>query len=310
VDRRDQHAPSRRRFLHVSAAALGGALIPAYPVSARQATAKISTTDLGGAVLLQGAGCNVIAMPGPDGPLMIDGGLAANANALLAAVRDATRASRIHTLINTHGHPEQVGANEAIGRSGGVIFAHEKTKKYLSNAVYSVTFEGRRRPLPEPARPTRTTRGDGSMEFAGRKIEYGYLPAAHTDGDLFIHVPEMNLLVAGGVVSAEQWPLVDYRDGAWLGGRVRALERLADLVKPDTRVVPAHGRMMTGKEIVRHRDMYQRLFTTMIDYLNKGLGPEDAVERNPLKEYEAEFGDASTFEYGALRSMMIAYVPD
>jgi hypothetical protein len=68
--------------------------------------------------------------------------------------------------------------------------------------------------------------------------------------------------------------------------------------------------MMTGKEIVRQRDMYQQLFTTMIGYLNMGLGPEDAVTRNPLKAYEAEFGDASEFEYGALRSMMIAYVPD
>ena len=288
---------------------LGGALIPAS-ASAQQASARITTTDLGGVFLLQGAGCNVLATTGLEGVLMIDGGLAANADALLAAVRSATRTTRIHTLINTHGHPEQVGANETVGRGGGVIFAHEKTKLYLSNTVQSVTFEGRRRPLPEAARPTKTTRGDGSMEFAGKKIDYGYLPAAHTDGDLFIHFPEMNLLVAGGVVSAETWPLIDYRNGAWLGGRVRALERLAGLVQPDTRVLPAHGRVMTGTEVVRHRDMYQKLFNTMIGYLNMGLGPEDAFERRPLREYEKEFGDSSAFTYGALRSMMIAYVPD
>ena len=47
-----------------------------------------------------------------------------------------------------------------------------------------------------------------------------------------------------------------------------------------------------------------------LGFLNKGLGPEDAVERNPLKEYQAELGDPSTFTYGAMRSMMIAYVPD
>ena len=140
-------------------------------------------------------------MPGPDGALMIDGGLAANADALLAAVRDATGSSRIHTLINTHWHPEQTGANEAVGRDGGVIFAHEKTKMYLSNTVYSVTFKGRRPPLPQAARPNRTTRGDGSLEFAGQQIDYGYMPAAHTDGDLYVHFPKMNLLVAGGVVS-------------------------------------------------------------------------------------------------------------
>jgi cyclase len=277
---------------------------------AQQAAPRITTTSLGGVTLLQGAGCNVIAMPGPEGALMIDGGLAANADALLAAVRSATGASRIHTLINTHWHPEQTGANEAVGRAGGVIFAHEQTKVYLSNGVYSVTFKGRRPALPQAARPTRTTRGDGSMEFAGQQIDYGYMPAAHTDADLYLHVPKMNLLVVGGIISAEEWPLLDHRNGAWLGGRVRALERLATLVTPDTRVVPTNGRVMTGSEIVRHRDMYQTLFTTMIGYLNMGLGPEDAVQRNPLKEYQSEFGDPSAFTYGALRSMMIAYVPD
>ncbi len=275
------------------------------------AQAQITTTDLGGATLFQGAGCNVIALPGPDGALMIDGGLAANADALIAAIKKATGATRINTLINTHWHPEQTGANEAVGKSGGVIFAHEKTKTLVSNTVYSaIGFTDRVRPLPQAARPTKTTRGDGSMEFGGQQIDYGYMPAAHTDGDLFVHVPKMNLLAVGGVVSAEEWPLLDYKNGAWLGGRVRALERLATLVKPDTRVVPAKGRVMTGSDIVRHRDIYQKLFTTMIGYLNMGLGPEDAVQRNPLKEYQSEFGDPSAFTYGALRSMMIAYVPD
>ena len=298
---------SRRRFLHVGAVALGGALVPA----GLQAQARITTTDLGGAMLLQGAGGNVITVSGPEGALMIDGGLAANAEALLAAVRKTTGAARIHTLINTHWHPEQTGANEAVGRAGGVIVAHEKTKTMVSNTVYAaIGFTDRVRPLPQAARPAKTVRADGSMDFAGQQIDYGYMPAAHTDGDLFVYFPKLNLLAAGGVVSAEEWPLLDYKNGAWLGGRVRALERLATIVKPDTRVVPSTGRMMTGKDIMRHRDMYQQLFTTMIGYLNMGFGPEDAVQRNPLKEYQPEFGDPSAFTYGALRSMLIAYVPD
>ncbi len=251
------------------------------------AVAEITTTDLGGLFLLQGAGCNVVALRGADGALLIDGGLAANADALLRAVYAATGTNRVQTLINTHWHPEQTGANELVGRAGGKILAHEKTAMYLRNRVSSSTFEGRRDPLPEAARPTETTRGEGSLEVGGRKLDFGYLPAAHTDGDLYVHFPELNVLVAGGVVSGEQWPLLDYRNGAWFGGRVRALERLADLVKADTRVVPADGRLITGRDIVRHRDIYRELFETMIGYMNMGFGAEDVVEHNPLAKYQS-----------------------
>lgn len=241
---------------------------------------------------------------------MIDGGLATNSRALLSAVLAATGNSRVHTLINTHWHPEQTGSNELVGLDGGVIIAHEKTRMYLSNRVTSVAFEGRLDPLPEPARPNQTTYDGLELEFSGQTIDTGYLPAAHTDGDLYVHFPEMNVLVAGGVVSGEEWPILDYRNGAWFGGRVRALESLAELVNPDTRVVPAHGRPITGGDIMRHRDIYQELFQTMIGYMNMGFGPEDAAERNPLRTYQDEFGDASAFLYGAYRSMLIAYVPD
>jgi glyoxylase-like metal-dependent hydrolase (beta-lactamase superfamily II) len=314
--RRSTHTPtdnrlSRRQFLQ---ATVGGVLAGGYAFGAQRGAAtpaRITTTDLGnGLTLFQGAGCNVVAMRGDEGALMIDGGLAANADVLLKAVKDRTGNNRIHTLINTHWHPEQTGSNDAVGRAGGVIFAHEKTKMYLSNTVTSTLFEGRLSPLPEPARPTKTTRGDGSLDFGGRHIDYGYMPAAHTDADLYLNFPQLNVLVAGGVVSGEKWPLLDYRNGAWFGGRVRAVEKLATLVRPDTRVVPADGRLMTGKDVLHQNDIYQKLFQEMVAYMNMGLGAEDVVERNPLKQYQGELGDPSAFLNGAYRSMQIAYVPD
>jgi glyoxylase-like metal-dependent hydrolase (beta-lactamase superfamily II) len=303
---------SRRSILQLGTAALGSAFVAARASTlSAQSAARITTTDLRGATLFQGAGGNVLALPGPDGALMVDGGLAANADALLAAVKQATGTSRINTLIDTHWHPEQVGSNEAVGKAGGVIFAHEKTKLMLSHTTYNaIGFKDRIPALPEAARPTRVVRSDGTMDFAGQQVRYGYMPAAHTDGDLYVFFPNLNLLAVGGVVSAQSWPLLDYKNGAWLGGRVRALQALAKVVKPDTRVVPSDGRTLTGADITKQRDMFDKLFSTMIGYLNMGLGPEDAAQRRPLKMYEGEFGDSASFTYDALRSMMIAYVPD
>jgi cyclase len=148
------------------------------------------------------------------------------------------------------------------------------------------------------------------LEFAGQHIDYDYLPAAHTDGDLYVHFPEANVLVAGGPVSGTRWPVLDIHNGGWLGGLVRAYEKLATVVKPDTRVVPSDGKLLTGADIVRYRDIYQKLFTQMFVYFNKGFGPSDAVAARPLKDYEDELQDASIFIAGAYRSLLQAYVPD
>jgi cyclase len=304
---------SRRRVLSGGLRMLGAVLVPArIALAASDAitTTPLTSKGMGGLMLLQGAGCNVVAMPGPEGALLIDGGLAANSKALLKAVEKATGSGRVSTLINTHWHPEQTGSNLPIGSKGGLIIAHEVTRLYEGRKATSVCYEGTYGPLPEKARATKTTRTSGLLEFAAQHIDYGYLPAAHTDGDLYIHFPEANVLVAGGPVSGTRWPILDIHNGGWLGGLVRAYEKLATVVKPDTRVVPADGKLLTGADIVRYRDIYQKLFTQMFVYFNKGFGPSDAVAARPLKDYEDELQGASVFIAGAYRSLLQAYVPD
>lgn len=287
-------------------------LLPRFAAYA-QAGASITTSDLGAVKVLHGAGSNVLALRGEQGALMVDGGLAENVEALLRGVYAATGNDRIELLVNTHYHSEQTGANEAVGRAGGTILAHEKTALYLANTIYAMTARDRLEPiepLPEAARPKRIVRGDGSIEFGEQRIDYGYLPAAHTDGDLYVHCRDLGVLAVGGVIAGDRWPVLDYRNGAWLGGTVRAVEWLAKLATADTRVVPAQGPLLTGRDVARLDGIYQELFATMIGYMNKGYGAEDAVRDNPLARFTADFGDASAFLDSAYRSMLLAYVPD
>ena len=124
---------SRRRLLNgglqvLGAASAAGVLGPLSVLAPGRTTLAASapailTTPLtpkgkGGLTLLQGAGCNVVALPGPDGALLIDGGLAANSKALLKAVEQSTGSTHVSTLINTHWHPEQTGSNLPLGSKG------------------------------------------------------------------------------------------------------------------------------------------------------------------------------------------------
>lgn len=306
---------SRRKFLRTSSHALGAATLGSSLSSlatAQSSDTEITRVDLGYAWVLQGAGGNVYTIPGmnEDGCLMIDGGLAAHSDALLDAVFDITGQERVHTLINTHWHPEQTGSNERVGAEGGVIIAHEHTQMVLKNAVMSALFDGRYGPLADAGIPSQTLSGTGTMKFAGQEIIYGYLPAAHTNGDIFMYLPMLDTLIAGGPVTTDRWPVLDIRQGGWMGGLLRAYETLSSIVSADTIVIPAHGPITNGTEILRMRAMYTLIHLRLAEELNLGMGPDDIVAMGLFKEHEEQFGDNSQFLDYAHRSLQMAYVPD
>ena len=282
----------------------------ALTVTAAQAADITSKALKDGIYLFQGAGSNVVAVADGDKLLVIDGGRKENSADLMAAIRETTGGSQIATLIDTHWHPDQVGLNDQAGNDKATIIAHEMTAIYLSNRMNSPLFEGWVAPLAANARPNKVTRTGGELTFGGHKVVYGYLPAAHTNGDLYVYFPDDNILVAGGTVGSNSWPLVDYWNGAWFGGTVQAQEKLTTIANDATIVVPADGPTITGAELVKERDMFRQLFRDFHYLMNKGMGHDDAVMLNPVKAYVKQYGDPSAFIEGAYRSMEMANVPD
>lgn len=291
-------------------------------VSAKDITAK----DVGGLALFSGAGCNVVALPGPNGALLVDGGLAVNSSLLLKALHGRLGTRRIDTLVNTHWHPEQIGLNETADKDGGTIIGHEVTRLYTGRKVHSPLFDGVIEPLPEAARPTKTTYDEVAFEFAGEEVQCRHLPGAHTGGDLYVYFPKRNVVVAGGPVTSDRWPVIDYLNGGFMHGFLRSYEILSGLVKPDTLVVPANGPVITGADVVKMKDLYWQLFKQFFVLFNKGLGPRDVAEFNAGKEFKGvvpivadrplvdnpvlqQLGDPKQFLEFAYRSLQLATLP-
>ncbi len=309
---------SRRLFLRDSAQALSAvSLLAAMPklVSAADKEQKsisakdLSVKDVAGLAVLAGAGCNVVGVAGPDGALLVDGGLAVNSPVLLKYVAENLKTKRVATLINTHWHPEQTGSNEAIGKAGGTLISHEVTRLALGRRETSALYDGYYGPLPPKAIPTQTTYNKGTLMLGDEQVDYRYLPAAHTNGDLFVHFPKRNVIVAGGPVAADHWPVMDYKNGAFMHGFVRAYEILGEVAKPDTIIIPANGPTLTGADILKQKDMYWALFKMFFISFNKGFGPYDIVDAHPLKEFEAQYGDPAQFLEYAYRSLQLATIP-
>lgn len=251
---------------------------------------------------------NVLAHSTGGGVLLVDGGSAKGAGALMAHVSGLPGGGPVHTLFNTHWHPEQTGSNEAIGKAGQTIIAQENTKLWLSTDV-TWSWNGKHfTRLPKIAQPNKSFYKTGTLESG---IQYGYIPdAAHTDGDLYVYFPKQNVLAVGDVVSGQGWPVVDWQTGGWIGGIVGGLQRLQTIANADTRIVPGRGPVLSLKDIEKQSEMYRTVYDRLSTMLNKGRGPGEAVEARPTKEFDAQMGNGNEFVRRSFESLWAYLSPD
>ena len=304
---------TRRGFLKAtlgSAAAAGLTQWASFPAFAREKATALTSVKLNDRIsVISGAGANVVAVNGPEGALLVDGGLERRSGELVKLALAQTVAKRVHTLINTHWHPEQTGSNLRLGKAGARIISHENTKLWLGYANKLPGSEQTYGPLPAKALPNETTFSAGKLEF-GQKVEYGYLLQAHTDGDLYVFFPDANVLAAGGVVSADGWPMIDYNTGGWLGGLVDGLKELIKITDAKTQIVPANGPVIMRADLEAQRDMYAAVLDRLGKLLRKGMSPAEAIAANPTKEFDAKWGDPTQFVTLAFKSLWGHFAPD
>lgn len=272
-------------------------------------TPKIATTQLGDNLyLLTGAGCNIIGQTGPEGVVMVDGGLAQNAAALAQAVGALPNGAPVRTLFNTHWHPEQTGSNAALGMAGATIIAHENTRLWLQQNITWPWNHQQFKKFPKIAQPNKTFYDKGTLDSG---IRYGYISdAAHTDGDLYVYFPQQNVLAVGDAAYGQGWPVVDWWTGGWIGGIVGGLQRIQTVANKDTKIVPAQGPLLSFADIAAQLDMYGNIYDRLNQMLNKGRGPSEGVEAKPAKEYEAKMGNSDEFIRRSFESLWAYLSPD
>jgi cyclase len=169
--------------------------------------------------------------------VLVDSGAPDRSDALMASLRELTADARVRTLFNTHWHPENTGANQIFRQNGASIIAHENTRLWMATPTWLPSEDRYRQPRPKDAQPDKTFYVDGSMNAGAEPIEYGYLLEAHTSGDIYVFFRNANVIAVGDVASPERDPELDYLTGAWIGGRVDALDRLLKLADEKTRDV-------------------------------------------------------------------------
>jgi cyclase len=288
-------SPHRREFLRSLA---GGAAALSVCRTALAQAAPTATKLTDKITLITGGGNNIVALAGDGGSLLVDCGDAAHAEAVLKL------AGPVKTVINTHWHLESTGANDAMAKAGAKLASHIHTKLWMTQEIIRDWENKVFPPRAKEAIPTETFYTTAKTSFGAEPIEYGLMPVAHTDGDIYVHFPQSNVLIAGDVVQPGKLPVLDWFCGGWIGGMQEAHRTLLRIANDTTKIVPGSGPVMTKAEVQASLDLLTKVREQLVKLMKQGMGAKDMIDAKAVKDFEGQLiGNPETFLYTAYRGL-------
>ena len=190
----------------------------------------------------------------------------------------------VRVVVNTHGHADHAFGNHRFRPAE--IWGHVRCVSMIETSGERQR-EATAAAIPELAAdlaevvldpPERTFEESAVVEIdpGGRSVELSYLGRGHTDNDIVVRVPDVDVLFAGDLLEADATPF--FGDGFPIDWPV-TVERLVDLATGP--VVPGHGTVGDRGFVVRQMTEFREV-AELAKLVDKGLlGIDAAVLRTP-----------------------------
>jgi len=209
------------------------------------------------------------AFTGEDGLLLVDTGMAAQADALKAAVAELGFAAPTY-IVNTHAHPGNVGGNGAFG-DAPVIIAHHGVRQQMGEDSHVLLD------LPDDAMPDLEIEADMTLRFNGERVQIIAIPGSHTAHDLIVHFPDSGVACLGDIYPGRFFTTAVY------GGKMEnlpvMLREIIELLPEDTKLLYGHQAGVGSLDDLREM---LAIWDEMIPQVKAGIA--EGKERQELAE--------------------------
>jgi glyoxylase-like metal-dependent hydrolase (beta-lactamase superfamily II) len=255
------------------------------------ATSPIKTHKLrGGVSVLEGSGGNIAVLTGPDGKLLVDGGIGVSRPRITKALADLGP-EPLALLINTHWHFDHADGNAWLNAAGAKIIAHENTRKHLAGIQRVEDWDYNFLPSPAGALPSEVFAKEHSLKFNRASIALKYYGPAHTDSDISVTFAEANILHTGDTYWNNVYPFIDYSTGGSIDGKIAACDASLAMANSDTIIIPGHGTPVSNKaELQQFRDMLVAIRDNVAKLKKEGRTRDETVAAKPTAAFDARFG--------------------
>ena len=210
--------------------------------------------------------------------VLIDSGCAKNYTKLVEQITKKDYSPFF--LVNTHAHPDHTGANEVMVEEGAIVLAHHNAREHMVG--YGVPGES--------GLPVVTFRRRMTIYAGDQRIRLIGLAPGHTDGDIAVWVPDMNILHTGDIFMSSDYPLIDANSGGTISGLIKSISRVIRRSNRDTVVIPGHGDLASRKELIQYRRMLRDVTKNVEKYKDMGLDIESVKNLNLTESYDHQWG--------------------
>jgi glyoxylase-like metal-dependent hydrolase (beta-lactamase superfamily II) len=229
------------------------------------------------------AGGRIGILAGPDGIFMVDTQYEQLTPKVLAAIRKIS-AAPIRFLTNTHIHIDHTGGNANFVKMGATLIAREELREEMLHPP------GNARPR-DPANAPLATYGLGEpvkFHMNGEVVDLIPVRAAHTGGDTMIRFENADIIMIGDFYRNYGYPYIDTANGGTLKGALEGIDALYKMSKPETKLVPGHGTIISREDLIPYRDMMMTIRTRVAQMIAQGKSQQDVLAAKLTKDFDAK----------------------
>lgn len=239
--------------------------------------------------MLVGAGGNIALSAGNDTAFIVDDQFAPLVPRIKAAIAALSK-KPVQFVLNTHFHFDHTGGNEAFGKDGALIVAHDNVRRRMGADQLLAAIGQTQKAAPKVALPVVTVAADVTFHINGEEVHAFHVPQAHTDGDLVVHFRKADVVHMGDVYFNGFYPFIDAASGGSADGVLAAVDRVLALSSERTRIIPGHGPLASKADLQTYRAMLATVAQRIRDARREGRSDEQIRNAKPSADFDAAWG--------------------